>query len=128
MRRLFLLGLLGLTGCANLCDNLFRARNVCRDQTAASAPATVVAAPIMGCAQMTCATPMMTEVMSSPIACDCAGVVMDTCVGCAGEAVVVGSSTIPGGVGAVQTVSENKGHPLLRPFRSVFRHHQSPSP
>jgi hypothetical protein len=92
MRKLLGLGLVGLTGCANFCDTFFKARNVCRDQVAASVSAPVVTTgSVYGCsAPIVCSGPIATEVYSS-VGCDCAGTVVMSPT-CAGEVV---SSGVP---------------------------------
>ncbi len=93
MRRLLGLGLVGLTGCANFCDTFFKARNVCRDQTAAAAVSApvVMSGSVYGCSSpVVCSGPIATEVYSS-VGCDCAGTVVMSPT-CAGEIV---SSGVP---------------------------------
>lgn len=92
MRKLLGLGLVGLTGCANFCDTFFKARNVCRDQTAQTVAAPMVmSGTVYGCSQ--------TVVCSGPIVCSgsvIAGQPMSTDVfspalcdgGCVGEPVM----------------------------------------
>lgn len=96
-----LLGLSGLAGCANMCDRLFRARNVCRDQAATS----VVAAPAVVAAPPQIVMDDTSTVMSPQV------IVGGTDCGC----VITGVSGYPGPV--VMQAEERKGHPWLRPFR-----------
>lgn len=133
---------------ANFCDTFFRARNVCRDQEAQAVssvpvagvpvasqpvvvpgpavagpaiPGPVIAGPAVGCAiPPGCAAPVVfagpqtTQVVASPIACDCAGTIVMS-PGIEGESVIFTSNAM-----AVETVSEDDGHPMLRPFRRLF--------
>lgn len=134
MRRLFALGLVGLTGCANcaanFCDTFFKARNVCRDQEAAAVASVPVAQPVIvaspmvtcstiTCADMTCSAPIICSgaVLSSSMASPVGGEVEMAPVYSNG--VVIGEDA-----GAVETVSESNGHPMFKPFRFLSKHHR----
>jgi hypothetical protein len=129
MRKLIALALVSLTGCANFCDTFFRERNVCREQSAASAAPLVMTSPVMSsCAcsgghVIATSEPYATQVYSPSLDCACSGTVVmsPTCVG---EQQVVVGSAIPY-TGAVQPVSQSQGHPLLHPFQWIRNHTQS---
>lgn len=72
MYRFLAIGVLGLVGCANFCDTFFKARGVCRTQSAVQP--VVVSAPMVTCASVTCAgvydcaSPYLSsQVLSSPV-------------------------------------------------------------
>ncbi|MBY0589241.1 hypothetical protein K2X85_18865 [bacterium] len=149
MRKFLGLGLIGLTGCANFCDTLFRARNVCRDQTAqtVSAPM-VVSSPVYGCSSpVVCSSSFVSDVYS-PVICDggCAGgVVMSSpmpvpIATAISEPVMTSTPITTFAAGAAQPIQNvqpvtsdppaaasgtSKPHPLLNPIRWMREHHQS---
>ena len=136
MRKVIALALVSLTGCANFCDTFFRARNVCRDQSALAGTAApvVVSAPVMSacsCAGghvIATSEPYSTEVFS-PSDCACSGAVVMAPAGVSYGSVVEQPPVVMGApapyASAVQPVAESKGHPMLRPFQWLREHHQS---